>query len=324
MENKAEPLDLKPDAPPDYSCHLNSSDPNPDAPPEYNSHSVAGPPGPAVPPPSGYPGGLPTGGAYPIQYQPGRYPSPNRSAPTTWMPMPAPVPNCPSGLEYLGQLDSIHVLQRFEPLKTGFETNYRYHAKNNLDRIVYTVTEDTADFIQNAETLRPFILWATDSVGREVMIMQRPFRCTNFCCPCPGQELEVQCPSGITIGFVVKHWNLCRVVYSIQNEEKENVMRVHGPCSTYGCGSDSVFEVKSLDGGSSISSITQKWNGVLSAMSDADHFEIHFPLDLDVTMKAIIFGACFLIESPREDTGRTQPFARQKESSHQKPTLTAP
>ena len=32
-------------------------------------------------------------------------------------------------------------------------------------------------------------------------------------------------------------------------------------------------------------------------MSDADHFEIHFPLDLDVTMKAMIFGACFLIVS---------------------------
>ena len=44
-------------------------------------------------------------------------------------------------------------------------------------------------------------------------------------------------------------------------------------------------------------SITRKWNGMLSAMSDADHFEIHFPLDLDVTIKAMIFGACFLIVS---------------------------
>lgn len=54
----------------------------------------------------------------------------------------------------------------------------------------------------------------------------------------------MQCPPGITIGFVAEHWNLCRAVYSIQNEKKENVMRVRGPCSTYGCGSDSVFEVK--------------------------------------------------------------------------------
>uniref|UniRef100_A0A8C0QFW9 Phospholipid scramblase n=1 Tax=Canis lupus familiaris TaxID=9615 RepID=A0A8C0QFW9_CANLF len=118
-------------------------------------------------------------------------------------------------------------------------------------------------------------------------------------CP-PGLEyltqLEVQCPPGVTIGFVAEHWNLCRAVYSIQNEKKENVMRVRGPCSTYGCGSDSVFEVKSLDGTTDTGSIIRKWNGLLSAMSDADHFEIQFPLDLDVKMKAMIFGACFLID----------------------------
>ncbi|KAL2804485.1 phospholipid scramblase 4 isoform c [Daubentonia madagascariensis] len=109
-------------------------------------------------------------------------------------------------------------------------------------------------------------------------------------------QLEVQCPPGVTLGFVAEHWNLCRAVYSIQNEKKENVMRVRGPCSTYGCGSDSVFEVKSLDGVSNIGSIVRKWNGLLSAMADADHFDIHFPLDLDVKMKAMIFGACFLID----------------------------
>lgn len=48
---------------------------------------------------------------------------------------------------------------------------------------------------------------------------------------------------------------------------------------------------------SNIGSIIRKWNGLLSAMGDADHFEIHFPLDLDVKMKAMIFGACFLIVS---------------------------
>ncbi|XP_016021603.2 phospholipid scramblase 4 isoform X3 [Rousettus aegyptiacus] len=207
---------------------IKSPDPRPDAPPDYNSHFVPGPPGAAVLPPAGYPGGLPMGyysprqpstfplcqpigGTHPIQYQPGKYPVPNQSAPITWMPGPTFMPNCPPGLEYLTQL-------------------------------------------------------------------------------------EVQCPPGVTIGFVMEHWNLCRAVYSIQNEKKENVMRVRGPCSTYGCGSDSVFEVKSLDGVSDIGNIIRKWNGLMSSMGDADHFDIHFPLDLDVKMKAMIFGACFLID----------------------------
>ncbi|XP_044610648.1 phospholipid scramblase 4 [Equus asinus] len=297
---------------------VEAPDPRPDNPPNYKSHCVQGPPGPAVPPPASCPGGLPmrfyspqqpstfplyqpTSGIDPIQYQPGKHPMPNQSAPITWMPGPTLMPNCPPGLECLAQLDNIHVLQHFEPLEkvTGFETNNRYDIKNDLDQMVYIVTEDTDDFTRNSyRTLRPFVLRVTDCGGREIMTMQRPFRCTCccFCCPSARQELEVQCPPGVTIGFVAEHWNLCRAVYSIQNEKKENVLGVRGPCSTYGCGSDSVFEVISLDGVSNIGSIVRKWNGLLSAMGDADHFEIHFPLDLDVKMKAVIFGACFLID----------------------------
>lgn len=64
----------------------------------------------------------------------------------------------------------------------------------------------------------------------------------------------------------------------------------HGPRLVF-------FQVNSLDGTSNIGSIIRKWNGLVSAMADADHFDIHFPLDLDVRMKAMIFGACFLIVS---------------------------
>lgn len=243
----------------------------------------------------------PTGGTHPIQYQPGKYPVTNQPAPIMWMAGPAPVPNCPPGLEYLAQLDNIHVLQHVEPLElmTRFETNNRYDIKNNIDQMVYIVTEDTDDFTRNAyRNLRPFVLRVTDCLGREIMTMQRPFRCTCccFCCPCARQELEVQCPPGVTIGFVAEHWNLCRASYSIQNEKKESMMRVRGPCATYGCGSDSVFEINSLDGVSNIGSIIRKWNGFLSTMVNADHFEIRFPLALDVKMKAMIFGSCFLID----------------------------
>ncbi|XP_038179469.1 phospholipid scramblase 4 isoform X2 [Arvicola amphibius] len=274
-----------------------------------------GPAGPAAPPPTGLPMGhnipqhpgaiplyYPIGSTHPIHYQPGRYPMTNQPAPVMWMPGPPPMPNCPPGLEYLAQLDSIHVLQHFEPLEvmTGFETNNRYDIKNNINQMVYIVTEDTDDYTRNAyRNLRPFVLRVTDCLGREIMTMQRPFRCTCccFCCSCARQELEVQCPPGATIGFVAEHWNLCRATYSIQNQEKESMMRVRGPCATYGCGSDSVFEVSSLDGTSNIGSIIRKWNGFLSTMGNADHFEIRVPLDLDVKMKAMIFGTCFLIVS---------------------------
>ena len=42
--------------------------------------------------------------SYTNGYQYGWYPSPSKSAPATWMPEPAPMLNCPPGLEYLGQV----------------------------------------------------------------------------------------------------------------------------------------------------------------------------------------------------------------------------
>ena len=78
---------------------------------------------------------------------------------------------------------------------TGFETNNRYDIKNNTGQMVYFVTEDTDDYTRNAyRTLRPFVLRVTDCMGREVMTMQRPFRCTCccFCCPSARQEVRGQ------------------------------------------------------------------------------------------------------------------------------------
>uniref|UniRef100_A0A8I6A3V8 Phospholipid scramblase n=2 Tax=Rattus norvegicus TaxID=10116 RepID=A0A8I6A3V8_RAT len=56
-------------------------------------------------------------------------------------------------------------------------------------------------------------------------------------------------------------------------------------------------EIKSLDEVSRIGKITKQWSGcVKEAFTDADNFGIQFPLDLDVKMKAVMLGACFLID----------------------------
>lgn len=78
---------------------------------------------------------------------------------------------------------------------TGYETNNRYDIKNNIDQMVYIVNEDTDDYTRNAyRSLRPFVLRVTDCLGREIMTMQRPFRCTCccFCCSCARQEVREQ------------------------------------------------------------------------------------------------------------------------------------
>jgi len=47
-----------------------------------------------------------------------------------------------------------------------------------------------------------------------------------------------------------------------------------------------------------IGKISKQWTGLLrEAFTDSDNFGIQFPMDLDVRMKAVMIGACFLIVS---------------------------
>lgn len=57
-----------------------------------------------------------------------------------------------------------------------------------------------------------------------------------------------------------------------------------------------LFQVLSKDGEHVVGKIYKQWAGVLrETFTDADHFGITFPMDLDVRMKAVMLGACFLI-----------------------------
>lgn len=46
-----------------------------------------------------------------------------------------------------------------------------------------------------------------------------------------------------------------------------------------------------------VGKISKEWSGLAKeAFTDADNFGIQFPEDLDVRMKAVCLGACFLID----------------------------
>lgn len=59
------------------------------------------------------------------------------------------------------------------------------------------------------------------------------------------------------------------------------------------------LQLKSKDGDQPIGRISKQWSGLLKEVfTDTDNFGIQFPLDMDVKMKAVLMGACFLIVSP--------------------------
>uniref|UniRef100_A0A8C9DG40 Phospholipid scramblase n=1 Tax=Prolemur simus TaxID=1328070 RepID=A0A8C9DG40_PROSS len=256
---------------------------------EYSKPQAAGYP---VPPP-GYSHAGPAGFA--VQNQP-VYNQPGGPAGVPWMPAPPPPLNCPPGLEYLSQV--IMIFSFIFLVLTGFETNNKYEIKNTLGQRVYFAVEDTDFCTRNCcGPSRPFTLRIIDNMGKEVITLTRPLRCSSCCFPCCLQELEIQAPPGIPVGYVIQNWHPCLPKFTIQNEKREDVLKITGPCVVCSCCADIDFEVKSLDEQIVVGKISKQWSGLLrEAFTDADNFGIQFPLDLDVKMKAVMIGACFLID----------------------------
>ncbi|ELK07732.1 phospholipid scramblase 2 isoform X1 [Pteropus alecto] len=250
----------------------------------------------SVPPPS-YAGAGPVG--FLVQHQP-MYHHPGGPAGVPWMPAPPPPSDCPPGLEYLSQIDQILIHQQVELLEVliGFETNNRYEIKNSLGQRIYFAAEDTDCCTRNCcGASRPFTMRILDNMGREVMTLERPLRCTSCCCPCCLQEIEIHAPPGVPIGYVTQNWHPCLPKFTVQNERREDVLKIVGPCLVCSCCADIDFEIKSIDEENVVGKISKQWTGfVREAFTDADNFGIQFPIDLDVKMKAVMLGACFLID----------------------------
>ncbi|XP_056419126.1 phospholipid scramblase 1-like [Hyla sarda] len=219
---------------------------------------------------------------------------------SAWMPAPAELPNCPPGVEYLSQIDQLIIHQQTELLEvlTGYERSNKYEIKNSMGQKVYFAAEETSCcnrfFCGSA---RSFAIVITDNRGQEVIRLLRPLRCSCCFAPCCLQNLEVQAPPGIPIGYVVQNWHPLLPKFTIQNERHENVLRIIGPCLVCCCCSDINFMVKSADEMYEVGRISKQWSGLVNEMcTDADIFGVQFPLNLDVKIKAVMLGACFLID----------------------------
>ncbi|XP_042367978.1 phospholipid scramblase 2-like isoform X1 [Plectropomus leopardus] len=285
--------------------------------PQPGGHSVA----PYPVPPMGYgdpsqapPPGFNMGynpGQPPVMYQPGpvgpgpapgqEYGAPAGGITPAPVGAPAAVPvGVPPGLEYLTQIDQILIHQKVELIEAliGFETNNQYEIKNSLGQKIYKAKEKNDCCTRNCcGSLRSFDLKIKDNMDREVIHFIRPFRCVSCWCPCCLQEMEVQAPPGTTIGYVKQDWHPFVPKFSIQGANKETLMKLEGPCFACNCCGDVNFELKSKDGDKPIGRISKQWSGLLKEVfTDTDNFGIQFPLDMDVKMKAVLMGACFLID----------------------------
>ncbi|XP_049315403.1 phospholipid scramblase 2 isoform X3 [Bactrocera dorsalis] len=214
--------------------------------------------------------------------------------------IPAGIPNCPRGLEYLTMVDQLLVKQKVELLEafTGFETNNKFSIKNALGQKVYYAVEDNDCCTRNmCGPARPFDMKVFDNFRNEVIHMYRPLACSACCFPCCLQTMEVSAPPGNVIGTIEQEWSICSPSFRIKNHIGDTVLRIEGPICTFSMCGDVEFKVVSLTG-EAVGKISKQWSGLAREIfTDADFFGITFPMDLDVRMKAVLLGATFLIDA---------------------------
>lgn len=231
-----------------------------------------------------------------VQYQ-----APSTTIPTTTVPVITSPVNCSPGLEYLAMVDQLLVQQKVELIEaiTGFETNNKFNVKNRFGEKLYWAAEDNDCCTRNCcGPLRRFKMQVFDAYQNEVMHLRRPAACDSCFFPCCLQSIEVSAPPGRFIGSVVQKWSMFYPYFSIKNSYGDTVLRIEGPFCTWSiCGKDVEFRILTMDG-MEIGKISKQWSGLARELfTDADFFGISFPTDLDVNIKAIMLGACFLIDA---------------------------
>ncbi|XP_036410768.1 phospholipid scramblase 1-like [Megalops cyprinoides] len=213
------------------------------------------------------------------------------SCETPLVPMPVPQrpSGCPQGLEFLTEMDQLLVAKKCDCVEVIFGTvsEKTYKIKNTAgQKLLYAVEENDWCTMQCFAGLRPFVFRLSDNLGQQVMTLTRPLNCGACCFPSCLQELEVQSPPGNPIGYVVQDWHPYLPKFTIQNERKEPVLKIAGPFCFCRCCLDVHFEVISLNETEAVGKITRQWLD----------FVITFPVNLDVKIKAVMLGACILID----------------------------
>ncbi|KAJ8947392.1 hypothetical protein NQ314_008615 [Rhamnusium bicolor] len=212
-----------------------------------------------------------------------------------WMDMPKSPPNCPAGLEYLTMIDQLYLYQKVDVLETliGLDAKFAFTVKNSTGEKIYNIKENSFWLTrclcgQN----RPFDINIIDKYRNKVIHLHKPF--STYI-----NRMKVSAPPGTEIGTVDEE-GFFFPSYIIKNATGSTTFRIESPLQSRIC-SEATFPIKSGDGSLQVGEIYKYWWGCLGAvreiLTDADYFRITFPMDLDIKMKAVMLGACILINS---------------------------
>ena len=176
---------------------------------------------------------------------------------------------------------------------TDWESKNKYDISDGAGQELFKATENSDTLERQCfGAYRAFEMMIEDLQGNVHMCLTRPFDCCS-------QQMEVCSPPGNPIGSINQEWTMITPRYTVKDQGGNVAFIIEGPNEfcICGCGNDVEFIVYTPDGSTQVGKISKKWTGLLQeAWTDYDVFGISFPVNLDVTKKALLLGATFLID----------------------------
>ncbi|XP_031632031.1 phospholipid scramblase 1-like, partial [Contarinia nasturtii] len=203
---------------------------------------------------------------------------------------PGRIANSPPGLEYLTQVNQLLIKQQVD-LRLGNRFVIKNAQNQNIIKqiFIYWAKEDAnclATFFLGSG--RPFNMKILDNRHVEVLHLYCP-AALGF-----TDSIEVSTSSGQIFGRIRQKYTLVYPNFKVKNHKNETILHIVGPAVKMRLG-DVVIKVRSLND-REVGRISKRWSGLArESFTEADHFGISFPMDLDVRVIATLLGAVLLI-----------------------------
>ncbi|XP_073510715.1 phospholipid scramblase 1-like [Phyllobates terribilis] len=193
------------------------------------------------------------------------------SAPPSYQVDTPVLKGLPSGMEHLLQINQLIVKEKFT-VSQGMGCTF--DVLNHVGQRLFQA-------FQHVACCAPlYDVKIKDNSGNEVLQLLESCNCSCT------REMEVHCPPGRPAGFVKLHNNMMVTHLSIMNPSKVVTLLILGPRFQNSIFGNATFEVKSLD--------EQHVVGMIKM--EGDHILVSFPLDLEVTLKAILLGSSLYLD----------------------------
>ncbi|XP_063305898.1 phospholipid scramblase 3-like isoform X2 [Pelobates fuscus] len=178
----------------------------------------------------------------------------------------------PAGLEYLTQINQMTVRAKFS-VSQGW---------GRMFDVLDPVGQRLFQAKQEYQCCGPvYNVKISDNSDRDVLELIQECACTCT------RQLQVYSLTGDLLGSVRLHLDSFVTHLSLRNPADEVLLLIIGPSFQTNIFGNSNFEVKSRD--------EQHVVGMIR--NESEQFSVYFPLDLDVTVKALLLGGSFFLES---------------------------